>query len=691
MSVGHDSKRRISTLVVSAWLGVAAVGCAENAEITEGNPAPPEGASEGLSFTTKPIFNIPPILFPKPVLTPVPIKIPPEIIRPPVTQRSPTPHDGQGAAPAVVEWRTANEGPQASLDVRLFNPSDREVIEVSLVAVVAPLDQTIERREVASLRLFPGEERVERVELYDVPGLHPYAALPVEIEAHIKRKDGTIAMVPTPEPLYVRLADDSSKLAYVALPEAVAQHFDAQSAESIEGLLRTVSDANERIFDKRVPVELYGKGDGYHLGGSVVMKGDGIKWDHLYELIKYWPPILFAGPQDFRICSTWRASYKDAGFGEDYLKGVGLQDAPARFARGMITTAPGNKLVWQGQLDARGCMPEYVHLDPGNYTFIQEARLWKANGSGGTTIDVHFKKEGGTTYGEWLLTGFTTTATTESHVVNLHPVTHDHITRAAAVMSQIMNTSDLGLRPITYEVHANQGCPSFGGYESCASGNELYLGPPSPEQIKYQPYHDNFLKYVVAHEFGHILQESAMGLPHYDYDQNAAQTLCRCDHVVSANNLHCLQSRELTGAAQIEGFAQFFASRVFNSPAGSDCTFVYYKEFKNPDGSVSSPPLARDCKAHVHWMENYCLAANAGTEQDWMNFLYNVNTVSANRTMMNDLANIYVSACGGSLCNWSDNAYWEQLRAAAQTYYGGPLDARYLHFVNTASSTGVNH
>ena len=45
------------------------------------------------------------------------------------------------------------------------------------------------------------------------------------------------------------------------------------------------------------------------------------------------------------------------------------------------------------------------------------------------------------------------------------------------------------------------------------------------------------------------------------------------------NKQHCLQSLETSGSAQIEGFAQFYASKIFNNRADSDCTFVYYKEF----------------------------------------------------------------------------------------------------------------
>ena len=47
--------------------------------------------------------------------------------------------------------------------------------------------------------------------------------------------------------------------------------------------------------------------------------------------------------------------------------------------------------------------------------------------------------------------------------------------------------------------------------------------------------------------------------------------MCRCDHVTSSNQLHCLQSREKIDTAIIEGFGYFFAAKLFNDEDENDC------------------------------------------------------------------------------------------------------------------------
>jgi hypothetical protein len=75
----------------------------------------------------------------------------------------------------------------------------------------------------------------------------------------------------------------------------------------------------------------------------------------------------------------------------------------------------------------------------------------------------------------------------------------------------------------------------------------------------------------------------------------------------SSNATHCLQSIEKTGAAQREGFAHFFASRVWNEQDGGACTFPYYKEFLETEGGVAvSPPVPIDCAGVRKWRNNYC-------------------------------------------------------------------------------------
>lgn len=136
-------------------------------------------------------------------------------------------------------------------------------------------------------------------------------------------------------------------------------------------------------------------------------------------------------------------------------------------------------------------------------------------------------------------------------------------------------------------------CLRDGSCDTCASGAAFIRPDDQPPEGALVPG-DSFWKYVVAHEIGHLIQARGTGSYAYTYDPAATGTFrappkCACDHVQTSNTLHCLQSVEEPGAAQVEGYAQFFASRIFNRASDPDCTFKYYKEFLN-DGCMPGVP-----------------------------------------------------------------------------------------------------
>jgi hypothetical protein len=144
---------------------------------------------------------------------------------------------------------------------------------------------------------------------------------------------------------------------------------------------------------------------------------------------------------------------------------------------------------------------------------------------------------------------------------------------------------------------------------------------------------------------------------------------CGCQHVTAANREHCLQSIERSGPAQGEGFAQFFASKIWNHHGDANCRFVYYKEFfdtvcraNNPNdpaicqpttvgqqvGINTLPPFSVSCGQPFKWRNNHCPMselAEMGTEMDWMRFLWNLNTVGSLLSPMTDIWQIYRHAC----------------------------------------------
>jgi hypothetical protein len=258
-------------------------------------------------------------------------------------------------------------------------------------------------------------------------------------------------------------------------------------------------------------------------------------------------------------------------------------------------------------------------------------------------------------------------------------------------------------------------CLRDGTCDTCASEPVKYRPDDQPPGQALVPG-DTYWKFTVAHEMGHIIQARAMGNFFTDYNLGGATIKappkCSCDHVTSANTLHCLQSIEEPGAAQIEGFAQFFASRAWNRASENDCVFKYYKEFLSDtclpgagaDGCVpvagglmkTLPPFPVSCLTPVRWRNNNCfdaavapgdLVTDFGVEYDWMGFLYSANTQGANTTSMGDVFGIYETACGGE-CRGSQRIAWEACTGCSAGV-GGLRDASEQHFAVAGRPTAA--
>ena len=89
------------------------------------------------------------------------------------------------------------------------------------------------------------------------------------------------------------------------------------------------------------------------------------------------------------------------------------------------------------------------------------------------------------------------------------------------------------------------------------------------------------------------------------------------------------------------------------------------------------PPIKVDCRNAIRWRDNNCYMAEAGTEYDWMQFLWNVNTVSQNKSSMAALERIYLEARNGR-CS-GPNLTWARMRRGAETSYGNRQDPKYRY------------
>ncbi|MFC1643165.1 hypothetical protein ACFL5O_10865, partial [Myxococcota bacterium] len=410
------------------------------------------------------------------------------------------------------------------------------------------------------------------------------------------------------------------------------------------------------------------------------------------------------------ICFNWNAQFLDAGPWpaptptEDFLGGKGVQVVPASFARYNIKMVNQNGVLHDrgGTLDAQGCVPgpdlpirEDWELGK-NLTVALELRTQLCLDPAGTNCQdtpnptgagvlVHQDQETGPANLCSVLAENPASVADPNCTVRaidwtglpptkIEPAFQEEntVTRATAVLSHIFRRdaeTDGGLG-IELAMIERRRTDSNGHLEVvvdryCEAAdpctNELRLtscktgGANGKHRLEIEP--EGLLasmtrfKYVMAHEFGHYLQDAGQGLPAKNYGCGAGNPneppVCRCDHVPRDQQLHCLQSLEEPNAAQMEGFAYYFAAKAMNADVEPDCTFVYAKPFadtackpgaascaQDPETGlwVSEPPVPLSCKEAVRWRNTHCINANSspdvlsrGTEYDWMEFFYAIN------------------------------------------------------------------
>ncbi|MGK4003563.1 hypothetical protein WMF31_13115 [Sorangium sp. So ce1036] len=432
------------------------------------------------------------------------------------------------------------------------------------------------------------------------------------------------------------------------------------------------------------------------------------------------------------ICFDWNAQFIDSGpwtgvGSEDFLAGKAVQPVPASFARYQITMTNSTGVLFDrgGVLDRNGCVPRpklpvRSHWQLGTDLQIATRVISQhcldpagtncaMNGSELTGANVVVRQTGQSgpasmcaIYAENL--GSVTDATCSARQIDwpamppapLRPVftEHNSITRTSAAISQMLQREDasggeLGIvRAMIDHRYEGDGRVQIVVDEFCltsdpCTGEQLQTSCRSQNSLILEP--DGLVasttrfKYIVAHEFGHFIQGNGQGLMRQNYGCGAGDpsqpALCRCDGVPPDQRLHCLQSMEEPNAAQIEGFAQYFAAKAFNADMESDCTFVYYKPISStacmpgvtdcaldPDTElyVNQPPIPVSCKQAVRWRNTHCIDESSsadllsfGTEYDWLEFLYRIDNhpISAERWRMKDIFNAYIAACSESAEN----------------------------------------
>lgn len=237
---------------------------------------------------------------------------------------------------------------------------------------------------------------------------------------------------------------------------------------------------------------------------------------------------------------------------------------------------------------------------------------------------------------------------------------------AVSLVATLMGTAELVER--TYKVYAIAGCEGVPG--SSCTFDDVYLAPGHADR-----------KSIIGHEIGHMVENWLWTGWSWNYNHFVATNVCRCDHAVTSNQIHCMQSREEEGAARREGWAHFYAASLFNLSTDSTAPFAYYKEVLDQNMVVHSPPVGFDALSVYNWTERFCLQANTNAEVDWMSALYFLHNKTAQRYTFPNLKDVFETA---------QSKTWAALRAAAESEFGVG-SAKAQHLINSGDTYGVDH
>lgn len=625
--------------------------------------------------------------------------------------------------PVSIAWADSISGSaMATRDgfkARVTN-HDSSALQVG-VALSGSLDGNMGVSFVAGVTLEPGQTKEVAIPLSKIPVQATSSAAPVRLLALVSESG---------EPFTIPSSDRFVAFS-PALDLAFASDLDAAAPTLALALGADLDDVRiARLINSKVPVrdlvaalppriEGAPKGRVHALDGEwkdLIATTNQLLLDELhapaprvaYDIKPF--PTRYA--TSMRVCGAWSVQYSDANRGEDFLAEGSWVDfgswgkwwiqAPvaAKFARLRLLNASTRAVVSETVLDADGCANV---SGQGGTSYIAQVSTLLTRGA--STYDVRFNWAGIDDRGCERFTedgAYQCTANDSfEKSVTFPRVVWDYPTvkltsdsarpafRVAAVAGQTMSLADSGLKPGRYLVYSNTGCwvPAWGFYwrEACADTN-AYFGLSVTADAR-----DTTLeKFVIAHELGHQIEAHAglIGKDASGYSlDDGLPAACKCDHVVSANKIHCLQSRHTWSAAHVEGFAHFVSARTFNRLDESNCSFAYYKEVYYPGfwtlpASTVAPPVQIDCANPRRWMPSWCSAtADRSTEWDHLVFYRALNANGTGALSMEDLFQIFKMT--------PSNLTWAAFRNAAGTLFGYGSD-KYNRVMSAAAANGID-
>jgi hypothetical protein len=344
--------------------------------------------------------------------------------------------------------------------------------------------------------------------------------------------------------------------------------------------------------------------------------------------------VVFGGPGSGNqtFCVRIPFATEDSGVGEDFFAGPGTQWLPASYTRIHITNfnfGSDSVVVDDGRLDADGCI-SFDHTptsDVWSVIILSQADVPRSDQP--TDHNRFFSLDSGGNVSTWFWHG---------ELDPLHDVEYfyvdgdDRSNIFIAGVFSLVRFSD-GLSDETLYA-MDDACPTAAN-NSC-NGTFTTIDNEEIPVAYIHPDH-NAHKFAISHEMGHAVVYRFFHDNHPAksnmYDLNTGGPECVFDA-----GAHALHSEEHSASALTEGFAQFYATAVWNDTTEQDGAFHYYKDdYKNgtvQDVDMADGPLGGEDA----YLRNVCTGDDAakaghGVELDWARQLWDYRTRPGNAPM----------------------------------------------------------
>lgn len=369
--------------------------------------------------------------------------------------------------------------------------------------------------------------------------------------------------------------------------------------------------------------------------------------------------VVFGGPGqgDHTFCVRLAFETEDSGVGEDFYAQQGAQNVPASHARVEINNfnfGADSRVVDDGRLNANGCISFDHEPNSDIWTVLVISLADVPRSDDASETNRFLALDSGGNVATWAWHGELDVQNSPlffyadgSALTNIF---------AGGTFSLVRFSDGLGDQTL-YAM--NDACPTIPD-NSC---NSTFVNVENDEiPVAFIHPDHNAHKFAISHEVGHAVVHRFFFDAHPGkngmYDLNTGGSEC------TFSGAHALHSEEHSGSALTEGFAQFYATAVWNDTAEQDAAFYYYKDdYKN--GTVKEVDMADGPLGGVDaYLANECTGtdqqkAGHGVELDWARQFWDYRTQPGSAPTNLEILEQYSTAVGPPFFpNWTlGNSY----------------------------------